>query len=517
MSVNEKEKKVIRFISINLFVLFFAIYLLTAAENNLYHTDASVMQFQVSQSIVEGSDLSIPEGLRGIDRKYYSWMGIGSALLSVPFYIVGKLIGVPVFAVSIVNQLFGAITIVFIFLFAISLGYSKRASLLVAVFYGLGTIAWPLAKQPFDHPIEAFFTLLSVYFMYLYSIEKKVSFVLCSAASLGVAFITRSYSILFMPALFILMVVSLQGQSSLKTTVRLLARNVVLFSITLLPFLVLFLWYNQYRFGSIVETGYSLRAERLGIDFFNGAPFLTGLSGLLISPGKGFFYYSPVAILFFFSIKSFMKKHLVLCISFILIILSYLLFLSKNIYWHGDWAWGPRYLLVITPFFIIPTAELFDSNTWKRGRFLKVAVSAIFIVSFLIQFAAVSVDFQKYFSSLRFEEKVKFTEARGYGVLPVIQPPTEIYFNFRRSPILKQFHFIYEIARGIKDYKYMELPDDTTRAEEIMRNQYINNYDFWWLYNYFLDGSYSGIYIALMLLFIAIFAAVRLWKIAFRD
>src|SRR4030066_26158 len=71
-------------------------------------------------------------------------------------------------------------------------------------------------------------------------------------------------------------------------------------------------------------------AERMGINFFTNTLFI-GLSGFLISPGKGFFYYSPVAILFFFSIKPFLKKHLLLGISFILIMLSYLLFLSKYV------------------------------------------------------------------------------------------------------------------------------------------------------------------------------------------
>ena len=62
-----------------------------------------------------------------------------------------------------------------------------------------------------------------------------------------------------------------------------------LFSIVFLPFVCLNLWYNYYRFGSVFETGYSLIAMKTGLDFFSGTPLLTGLSGLLISPGKGLF------------------------------------------------------------------------------------------------------------------------------------------------------------------------------------------------------------------------------------
>ena len=38
----------------------------------------------------------------------------------------------------------------------------------------------------------------------------------------------------------------------------------------------------------------------------------------------------------------------------------------------------------------------------------------------------------------------------------------------------------------------------------------INVLDFWWLYNYFLDGNYSGFITALLLLLIAIYCASRL-------
>ena len=316
--------------------------------------------------------------------------------MAVPFYVVGKIIGNPEVAVSLMNQLFGAATGVLIFFFAIALGYSRRASLLVAIFYGLGTIAWPLAKQPFDHIVETFFILLSVYFVYQHSVNKRGSYLTFSAFSIGFAFITRPTSILVIPPLFIFLFMSYVKEYDLRGVIKSLIKDVVLFSIAFLPFVCLSLWYNYYRFGSVFETGYELVSERTGLSFFTGTPLLTGLTGFLISPGKGYFYYSPIAVLFFFSIWSFFKKHYWLGVSFIFIIISYLLFLSKNIYWHGDWAWGPRYILVLTPFFVIPIAEVFESTLWKK-KLLRVVVCSILAVSIIIQIAAVSVDFQKYF------------------------------------------------------------------------------------------------------------------------
>lgn len=515
-----KENKILKFIVFNLFFFFISIYFLTSSRINIYITDVSQARIEVVKSIIERLDLSVPEsiGIRGADGRGYSLFGIGSVLLAIPFCLAGKLLGIPpVNILSVMNQLIGAATVVLVFLFSISLGYSKRASLIVAIFYGLGTMAWYYAKDPGDHAIETFFILLSVYFMYLYVVDKKIFHLLLSAISLGIAFITRPTSVLVIPPLFILMLVYYLKKFDLKATVRLIVQDIVLFFIAFLPFLGLSLWYNHYRFGSVFETGYSLIAARTGVGHFTGTSLLTGISGFLISPAKGFFYYSPVAILFFFSIRSFIKKHPGLGVSFILIMISYLLFLSKYLYWHGDWAWGPRFILVLTPFFIIPIAELFDSDIWKKKKFIKIGVYFIFAVSLVIQLAAVSVDFNKYFINLQIEENVKFTVAQGDGIQPIVEPPIETYFNWHRSPLLSQFRFIYKTAGNMKDYRYSKPPQDATMNEMLKTDPFYNVFDFWWVYIYFLEKSYLGFIVALILLLSAIYAAIRLWKTATRN
>jgi hypothetical protein len=296
-----------------------------------------------------------------------------------------------------------------------------------------------------------------------------------------------------------------------------MAKDIGLFSIAFLPFLAVSLCYNYYRFGSIFETGYSLLAERTGLDFFTGTSLLTGLSGFLISPGKGFFYYSPVAILFFFSIRPFFKKHPELAVCFICIMISYLLFLSKNIYWDGEWAWGLRYLLALTPFFIMPIAEFFEYSIRMKKRFIRMIVYSIFTLSFIIQIAAVSVNFKKYFETLWLIEKVDFTIASGYGVQPIFEPPAETYFDSHRSHIMAQFHFIHDMTGKIKYYKFHEVQEDAPIHEKLKAAPYMNVFDFWWLYEYYVEGGYSGFLTALILFLTAIYSATRLLKTVTRD
>jgi hypothetical protein len=513
----KENKIVVRHIAFTLFVFFALIYLLTASVLNFYHVDAGKLHVEVTRSLIERFDLSVPAGIgiRGADGRYYSWLGIGFAMLAAPFYLIGKLIGAPAsffFAISsVINQLFSAATVVLIFLFSVRLGYSKRASILISVLYGLATFAWPLSKEPFDHVVETFFVLLSVYFMYRYIPDRKTLYILLSGTFLGIAFITRLTSILVVPPLFIMAIVSYLKRHDLKSTAMLITKDIFLFSLAFLPFIALNLWYNYYRFGSAFETAYQLIAIRTKIDFFSGTTLLTGLGGFLISPGKGFFFYSPVAILFFFSIKPFLKKHFFLGVSFILIMLSYLLLLSKYIIWHGDWAWGPRYVLVTTPLLIIPIAALFDSDIWLKKNFLRAITYLIIVVSFIIQLAAISVDFNKYFIALRSVEKVKFTDVRADGIQPIVELPAETYFDWHKSPILAQFRFIYEMGKGLKDYRYSRPPNNATPDEKYKEHPVFNVFDFWWLYIYFLKDIRSGFFVALLLMLLICYYA-RLLK-----
>lgn len=511
---NAREYRKDRLIAFNLFIFFAAAYLLTFSGNASVMEDVRTLRVDVASSIVERLDLAVPDGIRGADGREYSWFPIGSSLLAIPFCLIGKSAGVPsenIFA--IMNLLVCAATPVLVFLFASSLGYSNRASLYTSVLYGIGTMSWYYSKDPGDHALETFFVLLSVYFMWRHLKDKTLSSLIFSALYLGMAFIIRPTSILVIPPLLILMISQYPEESDFKARLRFLMGRGALFFLFLLPFVGLFFWYNYCRFGTIFETGYGLMAARLGFDFFTGTPILTGLLGFVLSPGKGFFYYSPVAVLFFFSINIFRKTHPLPAFCFILIILLYLFFYSRNIYWHGDWAWGPRYIFITTPFLILPIAALFDSPAWQR-KTTKLFICALLAVSILIQLASVSVNPLNYFIHLQLKENVKFTAAEGEGVLPILEPPSIIYFDWRKSPIIAQFISAYEIIGNLKDFKYSEPSRGAPFVEEINSQLSMNVLDFWWLYRYFIDGSYLGFISPLSLLLIAVFSASRVWKVA---
>lgn len=484
------KNKVIAFY---LFIAISSTYLLASSGSNIDYVIDQQMRFATTRSIVEKGDLSLPEGMgiKGRNGKDYSWYGIGQPLLAIPFYIIGKHLGGAEGAkgmVSMLNLLAVSLSGVIMFLFIINIGYSSKTALTVTIFYAFGTLAWPQSKQPFDHPVETIFLLLAIFFAHLFVKGRGLRYLILSAASVGYAFIARVPSVLALPPLFLYLLLCRheEGFTTRRSLVAL--RDFVAFSIALVPFGLIQLWYNYARFGSIFETGYQVVAEKAGIDFFNDTPLFIGLSGFLISPGKGFFYYSPISILIFVSIKSFYKRNkgLTLCIGGI--VSSYLIFLSRNIYWHGDWSWGPRYLLVITPLLMVPIADFVERLRLSGKKFLKFTVFGLFTLSVVVQVIAVSVDFNRYFFSLQ-EKGVRFTSVGGKDMPIIYEPSPNTHFDWDKFPIGYQAGAALKIWNGLRDYRFVEAPEKTYDVQVALTDfPRFNVFDFWWLY-----ALYTGI------------------------
>ena len=376
-------------------------------------------------------------------------------------------------------------------------------------------MAWYYSKDPGDHALETLCILLSLYLTYLYGKHGNKIYLIFTAVCIGMAFITRTASMLIVPPIFLMLLCKNLKKTEVGTAHGSPAKDIAIILIILLPFMGLFFWYNYYRFGSIFETGYTLIASRLGIDYFADGSFLTGLTGFLFSPGRGYFYYSPISLLFFFSIRQFSKKNPVAAACFVSIIISYLLFYSKYIYWHGCGGWGPRFVYPITPFLVIPIAALLDEVTVKRGKLLIWFAGALFVASFFIQIAAVSVNPAKYYMDLQINRKVRFSVSKGEGVQPIINPPVEIYFEWDKSPILAQFKFADEIRKNIRNYGQSDLAQNAPDVEKIKIQPWMNLFDIWWVYGYFLNGNYSSLVTAFCLLLIAAYSGTKLANIEY--
>lgn len=509
MTISSKDDKNKLLIITYIFILSSTFYTLILSSYNGF--DVGKARIDVLSSITNNLDLNVADntGVKGIDGRDYSWFGIGSVLLGLPFYLLGKQLGVePATLVPLVNVLVSAATNSLIYIFLHCIGYSRRVSVIVSLIYGFTTMACYYAKDPGDQCIETFFILLSVYCMYRYTVTGKLSFTIYAAASVGMAVITRVNAVIAIPAILTLPLLEYFFSNHYHSKFKQMSKFICVFIIGLVPFVALFMWYNHYRYGSVLETGNGIMATKWGVSLFAGTNPFTGLVGLLLSPGKGFFYYSPMAFLFFLSIRHFFRSNSKIFLCFVTLIISYIIFYAKFFTWHGDWAWGPRYLLAILPYFIIPLASIINNPSEK----LKSFIIALSILGFTIQVIAISINPYRYFIHLQHIENVKFVITSGNGVQPLQEIPKGTYFDWRKSPILYNIYFIYNSAKDINSYNHFSNASELTDSKKALSEPYMNTFDFKWFYTYYTIHTYNGFYSALAFIIIILVCSRNLYK-----
>jgi hypothetical protein len=148
------------------------------------------------------------------------------------------------------------------------------------------------------------------------------------------------------------------------------------------PFLALFFWHNYARFHTIWATGYQGQAF--------STPFYVGLYGLLLSSGRSLFLYSPLTLLGLACWPQFSQRFPALAGWIATAFLTALLFFSTWWTWHGGWSWGPRFLVPLIPFLLLPLGAYMNT-----ARFF-LLLALVWLISLLVVLPGVWVDFNDY-------------------------------------------------------------------------------------------------------------------------
>jgi hypothetical protein len=146
--------------------------------------------------------------------------------------------------------------------------------------------------------------------------------------------------------------------------------------------------YNLWMFGNLFG-GYGLIGATQPSFFFRGSVPI-GAAGLLFSPGRGLFVFTPfllfLPVLFRRSLSDRGNRGLTLCLAGGLI-LQLLLYARTE--WRGGYSWGPRYLTDMLPILIWMLAPVVESLArWPRRTFLAAALFSVavqFVGAFFYQ------------------------------------------------------------------------------------------------------------------------------------
>jgi hypothetical protein len=491
---HSKSRAVILLLAV--FTFFFSAYMLTASADFISTGDTTIRIEQAENILgrwgpnLEGWKIQNPLHYKkewldprislGRNGATYSTYLLGQPLVMIAFDFVGSRLAVHerwtygptvLWFDRLVGPLFGALVVVLFFVFAVRLGYGVRRSLILSAILGFATSLWPDEQSVLEHTEVAFFLLLSFYGAFRFREQRAgwPALVLCGVG-IGGAAMTR-YQDAFVGAVAVGLYLMLPGGPYAGLAGR--VRRLAIVGSGVLPFLVADLWYNWVRFGNLLASGHH--------ETVFGYAIWKGALGLTVSPGKGILWYCPVIFLLALAGPRFFRRFPAMSIAMGAGVLGFVLLYGYVTYWHGDPAWGPRYLYGVLPFLILPLGELMS---WPaRGRKAVLALTAgIVAISFVIQLSAVSVSpWRSWYRVIQYEEK----QGQKWNW---IAARYRYHWNAHESPLLFQLHGLYQLAYdGIANSTKYELvpPDEDPILDQMTVDYAINQWNFWWKSNEF--------------------------------
>lgn len=380
-------------------------------------------------------------GAFGPDGQVYSKKGPAPALVAVPWYLMLHLITnlnvrIGQLQSSLLwNGVLTAWTAVLLWLTALRLGYKDRTGMVLGLLFGLATIAWPYANQFFGEPLSAFSLLLCFYGVAAW--RQRGHWLWLAVAGIGgaLAITTVTAHALLIGIIGLWFVVDwlLRRRAGDAPSTGRFGLGLAAFAAPLVAGGLLLLVYNFIRFGNPLETGYHFDS---GEGFTT--PLFQGLWGLLVSPYRSVFLHTPLFIGSLLAFVPFWRRHrgeatLVAAMSVVLVAMY-----STWWMWWGGFAWGPRFLVPLTPFWVLPLAPLIEAIRQPVRAKLRLSplqwlVAVTAAASFIVQLAAVTVNFVNYEIALRGIFPTDWDDPLKYG------PPAQAITDFFDSPVFGQF------------------------------------------------------------------------------
>jgi hypothetical protein len=173
---------------------------------------------------------------------------------------------------------------------------------------------------------------------------------------------------------------------------------------------------NALRYGNPLDTGRDITS---GANPVFGNPVL-GVVGLLFSPAKSVFLYSPTVVIALLGLWRLIGRDpdgfspIAACLAL------HLLLISCFRFWAGEWAWGPRYLVAT-----LPIACIGLPFAWSPAE-RRIVKLGLCIAGFVVQLLAISVDHQRYYFARSFAPFFWLDESKMYTSSPLLARPREI-------------------------------------------------------------------------------------------
>jgi hypothetical protein len=285
----------------------------------LMTTDVAA-QYQVAESVYGVRTLFTSEDgwhVSGVRSNSYVPHAAGYSVFLLPAAGVGLLLGLAAgkVAAAATSAVFSVLLILAVKKLAD--GFMGQVPFTRFLAVSVGTMALIYGRMPYDVTTAAALALWGAWFM-----QTDRPFI--AGVLLGSALLVRLDSVVLLPIYW---------------TEEKNFEKFVVAAMGAFPFVLGTLAYNFHRFGSILSDGHS-HDPAMALDMFS-----RGIPGLLLSSGKGLFWYAPLTVLAIFHCGDWRFWSPLV---FSLILHG---FLHD---WTGGTGWGPRFLFMVVPVLFMP-------------------------------------------------------------------------------------------------------------------------------------------------------------------
>ncbi len=282
---------------------------------------------------------------------------------------------ISLFASAIPSAILGMV----VFLMAARFARKDSYAFILALAYGLGTMAFPYSSVLYQHQLSSFGTFVGFFLLWRVIYEKADLRWLWVVGFLFSFVVITEYPLV--PMLAIIFIWAAWKMPNRMALYRLILAGI--------PLGLVFMAYNYIAFHSPIPVGYQYSTNwqnEHDIGFMSlTIPSLDNIYGLTFSPIRGIFLLSPFLLLAFWGFYYMWQERKDLhdvTIVFVLVVFAFFFYNSSSAMWWGGFTVGPRYLVPMLPFLCLPIIFVLNHLLEKRwGQVLTFVLVALSVFS----------------------------------------------------------------------------------------------------------------------------------------
>ncbi|MDB4954616.1 MAG: rane protein of unknown function, partial [Myxococcales bacterium] len=333
--------------------------------------------WEVAERIAKDGSLDIhtrwPEDIPpGRDGKTYCISPLGPSIVHLPGAAIVYLLhrAAPAYdklvkplATHLAPAALGALACSLFFMLLVELGARKKTASVCTAILAVATTTWVYARYPYSEILQmtCFLGLFRQTLRVLDKPDRREA--LWLGAWAGVLLNAKYVLALPIAGAALLIVWTLRRNR------KELARVVGWAAVAGVPLVLVACAYNYARWESVTSSGY----EGYLAPYFGGRYF-DGLWGMLLSPNKSAFVYSPPLVLAVIGLPHVIRTQRKFGLALLAMACPLFLLYCQYKTWSGDYAWGPRFFVWLLPVVLVGLYGFWDGVAARWRPRVRIAI-----------------------------------------------------------------------------------------------------------------------------------------------